>query len=214
MNSKLKQSYWEYLLRNTKPREDEKIEQKLRKAVKQKQNEFEKLNTDSQVIESGTVITGNPIDDISRRGAAVIRLASLEIESDVENKLNPFGKFMEPNPRFMKRVINCYGIARSIEIMSTEQEYLGDFGKWIRWIILCLRWPYLVECLHANPKVILHFYPEHAAQLKQKLQGITEEDLKILLLDSSIKEIIIGNPSDPKDLLNENDVRYLSSMIT
>jgi len=154
------------------------------------------------------------MDDISTRGGALLRLASQEVSSDIENKLRPFGGFMEPNPRFMKRVVNFYGIARSIEITSAaKNEERKDFGKWIRWIILCLRWPRLTEYLHTNPGLINHLHNEQNNHQSQE-DRIYDLDFKQLISNDNQIYDIIRHDSDHKyNPLNEFDVRYFSSLM-
>jgi hypothetical protein len=185
IDSKLKQKFWEYLLMNVQENKSKTLENKLEQAEQIEQKTFEKFNTEREILEELKKDIDDPIEEYGKRAAAVVRLADLKLERDIENKLKPFGSLMEPNPRFMKRVVNSYGIAMSKDIQSRGPRAV-EFGKLILWTILSLRWPRLSEYLEQNPNMIKHFGTNNVPPQ-------VPEDIRNLFHDQNVTDVIKGN---------------------
>jgi len=93
-----------------------------------------------------------PAEQQARHEAMAMKLAAPEHREEVEHVLAPFSALLDRNPRSLKRLVNAFGVARDIEILS-GWNVGGDVSQQHEtalWAILSLRWPRLVEHLEVN----------------------------------------------------------------
>lgn len=85
-------------------------------------------------------------------GLAIERLAEPDLEQSTEHALRRFAPLIEPNPRAMKRFINAYWIARSLQLLDDSYVPLDQLALWT---ILRARFPALTDCLREQPEAIV-----------------------------------------------------------
>jgi Cdc6-like AAA superfamily ATPase len=51
-------------------------------------------------------------------------------------------RFLRPNPRHLKRLVNIYRLVRSLAEYKNEQIILSNPVATIRWLVMCGQWPY------------------------------------------------------------------------
>lgn len=134
------------------------------------------------------------------RRAAAVRLASPDVTERTEHALIPFGPLLERNPRSMKRLVNAYGVQRTVAILrgtNVSREKLA------LWTILSLRWPVLADRVQQSPDLL--------DQIRERtLTSPQEDEIKPLLDDPGVPVVIqgegVGGPlttSDVRNILDE-----------
>ena len=107
-------------------------------------------------------------------------------------------RFLRPNPRHLKRLVNIYRLVRSLAEYKNEQIILSNPIATIRWLVMCGQWPYtfhsmlcyfdemleaqeegqLIEFPLGDPLVYLLEAVE--SQLSQEKQGKLDDDPDLL----------------------------------
>jgi KAP family P-loop domain/TIR domain/Trypsin-like peptidase domain len=135
---------------------------------------------------------GSPYDS-ALRAAAVVRLATPEIEARTEHTLGRFGPLMEANPRSMKRLVNAYGVQRAAAILANV-----DIGReqLALWTIVELRFPPLAEYLEKNPSMV-----QKVLDSDSSVPGLIRD----LCADEDVRAVITGEGVD--GMLDEEAIR-------
>ena len=110
-----------------------------------------------------------------------------EFKEKTENFLREFSRFMEPNPRSMKRLVTAFGLWRARDVLSGS--YIDD-DKLARWVIISQRWPMVANFLEEHPEVadiIANFLEEHP-EVADPVNGKGREDLDNKLKESGVEE--------------------------
>jgi hypothetical protein len=143
--------YWETLIR-ARPLVQDRAE--LEEARGQADEAFGRLQTEEEIkAELARDPGGSPMVQQARLEAAAIQLATSKVQRQTEHALLPFRGLLDSNPRALKRLVNAYGIARAVELL-THQDVEGDRRAQHRtalWTILNLRWPRLGDHLVEHP---------------------------------------------------------------
>jgi hypothetical protein len=146
-----------------------------------------------------------PLEQRARLEAAAIQLATPMLEQAAEHVLQPFRPLLDANPRAMKRLVNAYGLARGIELLSAHVGGGKDAQhRTALWTILSLRWPRLAEYLAAHPEAAADFGNGEAPA------GIPAE-LKQLFEDEKVKAVIRGDASGVEAKLDPDSIRLCVS---
>jgi hypothetical protein len=186
MSLDIQSEYWKRLLSGS----ETEIEKQLRDAEEEARLRAQNSRTEASLINSTHRRDGEDAYQVqARRGAAVRRLASQEVEAEIEHALRNFASLLEPNPRAMKRLINAYAVQRAIATLAgvnIRREQLA------LWTIASLRWPLLTEFLEEQPETIEFLdgiEPLTEAELAQK--GVPET-LRKLFRDKEVLEVFKG----------------------
>ena len=94
--------------------------------------------------------------------------------------LQPYSKFLDTNPRSMKRLLNSYSVNKASSLISHIDIPLPQL---ISWTIILMRWPSLADYLMEHPDAIAH---------DQNLDRIIPNSIHSLLEDSEVKNVING----------------------
>ena len=89
------------------------------------------LDTVEKILQEVNQSSGSDEYDQEIRKAAVVRLAAPSLQAQTEHALRHYSEFLEPNPRFMKRLVNAYGIHQALDIVFSEKK--SDQHKLILW---------------------------------------------------------------------------------
>ena len=192
----VKEEFWKYILsrKSTDPNE---LTEKLKKATEVEEKKFDKLYTESALLdEARPKEVDDPITKSAKRGAAIVRLASLELDTDIERRLVPFAPLVDSNPRLMKRVINHYTMTLATEINSGI-ENIDNTSRLALKTILSLRWPRLDEYLAEHPETINHIgnIPNgngFRTQLPRGAKSKIPEDIYNLFFDTRVIDVVRG----------------------
>jgi KAP-like P-loop domain-containing protein len=180
LSSDLQNQYWEYLLETNGKN---KIDKSLDDAKKAAQDEFRGLS-DQAILEKTEEKSDNPIQKQARKEVAVTELAKKKRKPHLEQFLKPYAKFLEPNPRAMKRLINTYSLMRDICIL---EEVKMDRQKLALWTILSMRWPLLSQYLERKPEKI-----SFIMQNKKPRDKELDENMKKLFSNKDVIMIVQG----------------------
>jgi predicted Rossmann-fold nucleotide-binding protein len=104
-----------------------------------------------------------------------------EFKEKTENFLEGFSRYIEPNPRSMKRLVTAFGIWRARDYLSGSNV---DDDKLARWVIINQRWPIVENFLEQQPEVadgIASFNKERPEVADEIINGNIEKDLNTLL---------------------------------
>jgi hypothetical protein len=165
---------------------------------------FGQLETEEQVREELARNPGaTPAEQRARVEAAAIQLATPKLERTAEHVLHPFRPLLEANPRAMKRLVNAYGVARGIELLSRHSlrwEKRAQHQTAL-WTILGLRWPRLAEYLAAHPDAVARIAADGAAP-----QDVST-DLSPLFADAEVEQVVLGRAEGVEATLDPNAIR-------
>lgn len=143
MSNDVRQSYFRHLLnaQSTDPSEA------IKEASERARRRVAGLSSAAAVEQQAGRVKSQSLEDKALNAELVVRLARDDVELRVEHRLLHFQHLVEPNPRAMKKLVNTYGILRTIAILAGV-----DIGMELGlWTIVSLRWPLLAEFLTYNP---------------------------------------------------------------
>jgi hypothetical protein len=105
----------------------------------------------------------------------------------------------------MKRLVNAYGLARGIELLSAHVGGGKDAQhRTALWTILSLRWPRLAEYLAAHPEAAADFgNGEAPAKIPAELEQLFQ--------DEKVKAVIQGDASGVEAKLDPDSIRLCVS---
>src|SRR5262245_270223 len=175
---KLKEHYWQYLLRVS----TDQLVKDLAAARAKAKDQLAEARTESKIRHRL-----NTSSDLSfpeqraLREEAAVMLASPEIIERIEHTLKPYGALLDTNPRAMKLLVNGYSANRALAILS---EVDIDLHQLALWTILSSRWARLADYLTEHPDML-----ERIGQ--EGIEGLPE-DLKALWKDPDVREVVKG----------------------
>jgi len=189
----LQQKYWDALI---KPKGDsasqvqqfKEMEKEISDKVDQEQEKLQGLS-EHEIIKEVNDGRSDPVQDIALRRAAILQLATPEMNLQTEHFLNQFALFMPPNPRAMKRLVNAYSLARDTLILEQTSNLLLERKRLALWTILTLRWPPLAEFLSKNSKAIEYIGDTDENSFK-KLE--VSESIRKLFKDKEVISVVSG----------------------
>ena len=148
-----------------------------------------------------------PAEQLARREAAAIQLASPAVVEEVHHALEPFAPLLDSNPRAMKRLVNAYGMARGIETLGGENLEGGAAAQQTTalWTILGLRWPRLADYLCANPAEV--------GAIGQEPPAGAPTELTPLFADSEVLKVVTGDGKGIEVTLDEPAVRRCGGQV-
>jgi hypothetical protein len=201
MNAETRDTYWRQLIRPRPPDDRAGLDKARAAAAKI----FQALRTEEEVRRELARNPGDtPAEQRARLEAAAIQLATPKLEQAAEHVLQPFRPLLETNPRAMKRLVNAYGLARGVELLS-RHTLGGDKLAQHRtalWTVLSLRWPRLAEYLATHPNA--------AASVGTAPQGVPT-DLAKLFTDPEVEAVILGQAEGVSAKLDPDSIRLCVS---
>jgi|GEM_PF-3439183 len=88
-------------------------------------------------------------------------------------------RFLRPNPRHLKRLINVYRLVRTLAERKGEQAITVDPVTTIRWLVICGQWPYTVHAM-------LEYYDQMLEDIEEKkLPALPEGDPLLYLFEKA-----------------------------
>lgn len=169
---------------------------------------FAGLETEAAIrAELGRDPGATPAEQLARREAAAIQLASPAVVEEVHHALEPFAPLLDSNPRAMKRLVNAYGMARGIETLGGENLEGGAAAQQTTalWTILGLRWPRLADYLCANPAAV--------GAIGQAPPEGAPAELTPLFVDSDVVAVVRGEGKGIEVSLDEPAVRRCGGQV-
>lgn len=204
MSEETRDGYWRHLIRPVALDDPAGLDRARIEAARA----FAPLETEEAVREELTRNPGaTPVEQRARLEAAAIQLATPKLERAAEHVLQPFRPLLDANPRAMKRLVNAYGLARGIELLS-RHTLGGDKQAQHRtalWTILSLRWPRLAEYLAAHPAAATTF--EHLESAPQDVPA----DFAPLFTDPQVAAVILGQADGVNAKLDPDSIRLCVS---
>jgi len=154
MSPTLQQKYWDALIQPkgdsaSQVQQFKEMEKEISDKVGEEQAKLQGLS-EHEIIKEVNDGRSDPVQDIALRRAAILRLATPEMNVQTEHFLNQFALFMPPYPRAMKRLVNAYSLAMTTRILEQTNNLLLERKRLALWTILTLRWPPLAEFLSKN----------------------------------------------------------------
>jgi hypothetical protein len=97
----------------------------------------------------------SPADRLQVADVAIDRLVvERDAREETAHALEPFGPFLDPTPRAMKRFVMAYSVLRAVR---TAEGCVVGVGPLALWTVVVTRWPLLAEYLQANPAAVRIF---------------------------------------------------------
>lgn len=146
----------------------------------------------------GTVQKLSPDDQTPKaraiREAVAIRFVEATTGGERDHELRPYLRFLEPNPRALKRLRNAVSIARAAQLTSgVPTDGDNDLDALVRWTILTLRWPQLAVTLTRQPALAAALCnPEASAEKLSENMAMLSKDRGLHRL---LTEPIDGHPT-------------------
>jgi hypothetical protein len=191
--------FWSRLIRTDRlPDQDE-----MQKAREQAEEAFKDFKTEEEIRQAIISNPGqNAAEQQARAEAAAIKLAAPEHRAATEHSLVPVARLVDSNPRFLKQLVNAFGIARDIETLY-GRNLKGDVVKQHQtalWTLLRLRWPKLADYLAHHPAdVALIGGDESPASVPG--------GLKPLFSDDRVIRVVKGQAEGVRATLDEAAIR-------
>src|SRR5215217_7811927 len=202
MPPQIKADYWQYLIGTRQSEEQDKQERDLKAERRKAREELRSRNTHEEIQEVlAQVDSSNLIAQQAHREEAAIRFGAAKVEADTEHVLRNFDELLESNPRAMKRLVNAYGVRRTIDWLAGSNT---DWKQLTLYTILDLRWPLLVEYLVENPEMIRYVGAD-------TLPDTVPENLRELFQDQEVLDVIRGKGVGTS--LNEEAIRAIAGML-
>jgi KAP family P-loop domain len=200
LSPELQRQYWEYLLQTDRY---DKIKEKLDAAKKEAKRDLKDLKV-HEIIAKTEERTDDFVKKQALKEEAVIELAKKERKPVTEQFLKPYAKFLESNPRAMKRLVNAYSLARDIRIL---EELKIEREKLALWTIVTMRWPLLAGYLEEDCTRVKPIVGVKPIIGEENLDGPgINEDIKKLLIDKDVIDVIkgdgVGGPLDEDAIRN------------
>ncbi|MBW4687970.1 MAG: caspase family protein [Komarekiella atlantica HA4396-MV6] len=93
-----------------------------------------------------------------------------------------FIRFLRPNPRHLKRLVNVYRLVRTLAEYKGEQFILNNPVPTIRWLVISGQWPYTTYAM-------LYYFGEMLERIEEgKIQSLPENDDPLEYLLSKVNE--------------------------
>jgi hypothetical protein len=201
---KVQEDYWHYLLRLKGA--DRRAQ--FKRELEQARQEMSKLKDERDILAELGPRTGKEGYGLAFRQAAVVRLAAPEVEAHTEHFLMNFGRFLEPNPRAMKRFANAYAAQRALDILRGGADI--EPGVLALWTIVVLRWPLLATYVERNPGIVTKMGKKPAESDEVPVH------LTSLFTDNEVKAVFSGKKDgiDAGVCLGEKEISQVSGLRT
>jgi len=164
---------------------------------------FGQLDTEEAIRQELARPGTTPTEQRARVEAAAIQLATPKLERAAEHVLHPFRPLLDANPRSMKRLVNAYGVARGVELLSHHSLSWDKHAQHqtALWTILSLRWPRFAEYLAAHPDAAARIGTNGSAP-----QDVPA-DLAPLFMDADVEQVAFGRSDGVEATLDPNSIR-------
>lgn len=193
-------TYWRRLIRPDQLDDPTLLEGAREEAARM----FGELETEEQVREELARNPGaTPAEQLARVEAAAIQLATPKLERAAEHVLYPFRPLLDANPRSMKRLVNAYGVARGVELLSHQSLRWDKHAQHqtALWTILSMRWPRFAEYLAAHPDAAAH-----VGAADPNPMGVPS-DLSALFANEDVEQVVLGQAEGVEAILDANSIR-------
>jgi GTPase SAR1 family protein len=165
---------------------------------------FKGASSEAEVLRRLTRAPGDtPEQRVARAEAAAVVLSTPDLERERERALKPFAQLLDPNPRAMKRLVNAYGIARSVEVLNFRNLSGSRIAQQRRalWTILNLRWPLLGAWFSVHPDDIRFVGSD------QTPPPTIRSELRSLFTDPEVVSVVRGKADEVKTKLDPAGIR-------
>jgi hypothetical protein len=176
--SDIREAYWKSLLIQKRdeveeeqtPAEKAEADQAKEEKAREEKAKAEKAKADIAGLSTHEQLraavaqakkTKDPVIIQTTRAEAALRITSAEASADAQHRLEGYAKFLEPNPRSMKRLVNAYGMHQATLFLAGRFAYPNALA---RWTILELRWPLLADFLAVRPAYVDRLRPPFLAE--------------------------------------------------
>jgi hypothetical protein len=154
---------------------------------------FDIINTQTEAPKLEDEIVRNPIMKPDEP-------PSLEAFSyDELEAFHHFVRYLRPNPRHLKRLINVYRLVRTLAEYRGEQFILNNPFATIRWLLICGQWPYTTYAM-------LYYFGEILERIEEnKMQSLPEN---VDPLEYLHKEVIAQFQKNSSALLKQRKLDH------
>jgi Cdc6-like AAA superfamily ATPase len=110
-----------------------------------------------------------------------------------------FVRYLRPNPRHLKRLINVYRLVRTLAEYKAEEFILRNPFETIRWLVICGQWPYTIYAM-------LYYYGEMLERIEEeKIESLPEN---VDPLEYLHKEVISQFQNNKSALLKQRKLDH------
>ena len=194
MSKPLMESYWNYLLKTTgyNPKNDgldSRARNELRREVSEAETEYD-VNKKVEETRGRSFLESRAL-----REEAVVRLAAPSVQNRMENTLRPYVHLLDPNPRSMKLLVNCYSSNRALAILAEIDIKLHQLALWT---VLSSRWPDLAELLKNSPNLIAEIGKAEGNGVPERFEKLFHEKSLV-----DVVKGVLGGSEDSQPLQPE-----------
>ncbi|MCH7547575.1 MAG: hypothetical protein IID30_14330, partial [Planctomycetes bacterium] len=192
--------FWKHLIQAGEESEGD-LAKEFQAALAEAKKEMGGLADEKDILAHVQSVDPDTVKGQALRQVAVKRLATPEVEKRTEHALLPFAHLLDGNPRSMKRLVNAYGIQRTVCLLAGIDIPAGEL---VLWTILAIRWPLLAERLQRNPEWINYILDSKKFRKDEEDKKLPPAviEIKPLFSDQDVKQIIEGKDVDAAITLN------------
>ncbi|MEL7463567.1 MAG: P-loop NTPase fold protein [Pseudomonadota bacterium] len=166
ITEKQRERFWSLLL--DAGEEDERDVAEIKARVKER---FDRVKSDAEIEFALEEFQSSALEAGVAGDEAINVSNSERIRAQREHFLSAYARYLEPNPRSMKRLLNAYGFRRGFDLQSLQRTSPDALA---RWTIFEMRWPLLAEM--ARRGEIGEALTKNA-EARDVLAGLTRADL-------------------------------------
>ncbi len=207
LSSRVRESYWNGLLRPTVARNPGELDKELIKAEDEAREEIKDIYTQKELFKKikEAKDTRDPVKEQAMRAAAAKQITGIEAQRQAEHWLKRFADMLEPNPRAMKRFVNDYILhvaTHFLEDREVQREQLA------RWKIIELRWPLLADLLASSPGLVADL-----AKGQLPANSDVDDDLKALFGNDEVMRVVWEDRVKNIIGLKKEDIRAIVGLV-
>jgi hypothetical protein len=181
-SSEVRYTYWKGLLSSAE--NAEKIDERRKEAERRALDIVKEDYTQEQLQAKIDEVRDDPVQEQAMRVAAAKQITSNSAERETEHRLQRYVDLLEPNPRFMKRLVNAIGLHQATHFLEGREVSPEAL---VRWTILELRWPLFSDFLAAHPQSV-----GHLANGNLLADDVIPDELKNLFGNSEVQTVSVG----------------------
>lgn len=196
----LRAVYWSELLIGGTQGDARTVEVRRKKAEEEASKRVASSNTLEQLELQISESRGDPEREAAMRVAAAKQITAPSAARASEHRLQPFAKFLEPNPRAMKRLVNLYGLQQATLLLEGRTVSADALAVWT---IVGLRWPLVSELLTQQPTLVDRLRGESPDR-----SGVPG-DLLSLLVDDEFRSVLRAGDARGEPFLTGSTIQQI-----
>lgn len=145
LSANVRETYWDTLIDHAPERGADDAPGLTEAAAEARVRDINSMEGLQAVIEQA-----DEAEKPALRAAAAVQITRKSATEQTEPRLRRFARYLEPNPRAMKRLVNAVSMAQARQFLEGREKERVRLETLARWTLLELRWPLLADYLADN----------------------------------------------------------------